>query len=68
MVVSVEQIAAVIAMAGEMELHYAVRGDGVDIAEGVEAMVKGADEDVVEVEQDRAVGLLDYGAQEFPTR
>ena len=29
-------------------------------------MVKGADEDVIDVEQDRAVCLLGHGAQEFP--
>src|ERR1700685_2879779 len=62
MVVSVEQIAAVVAMAGEMELDHTPGGNRVDIAQRIEAMVKGADEDVVEVEQNRAVGLLRHGA------
>jgi len=39
MIVGVKQVAAVIGMAGEMELRYPIGRNGVDVAERVEAMV-----------------------------
>ena len=53
-------------MAREMELQYAVGGNSVDVAERVEAMIKGTHENVVDVEQDTAVGLLGHRGQKFP--
>ena len=67
MIVGVEQVSAMIAMAGEVELDHAFGGHRIDIADGVEAMVKRANKDVVNVQQDRAVGLLGNGRSEIPT-
>ena len=58
MVVRIEQVGAVIAMPGEMVLHDALGRHRVDIVVGVEAMVERAHEDIVDVEQDSAVGFV----------
>ncbi len=57
-----------IAMAGKMELDHASGGYRIDVTNRVEAMVKCANEDVVDVEQDPAVCLLGHGTEEFPLR
>ena len=57
-----------VAMAGEMELDHAFGRHRVDIAARVKAMVKRVNEDVINVQEDRAVGLLGHGAREFPLR
>jgi hypothetical protein len=48
----------VVLVAGEVDLADAPGGQGVDVAAAVEAMVAGADVDVVHVEQQPAVGAL----------
>ncbi len=62
----VEQVAALVAVAGEMELDHAVARDSLDVVGGVEAVVAGANEDVVDVEENAAVGVLGDLAEEFP--
>src|ERR1043165_889701 len=54
-VVRVDQERALFRVAGEVDLADALRGHRRDVGAGVEAVVVGADEDVVDVEQDAAV-------------
>ena len=53
-------------MTGQMELDHAVRGDRIDVTNRIEAMIKSVDENIVDIEQDAAVGLLGHGTEEFP--
>jgi hypothetical protein len=51
-----------------VELPYAAGIDGIDVAQRVEAMVVGADVDIVDVEQDEAVRPLGDRTEKFPLR
>jgi DNA-directed RNA polymerase specialized sigma24 family protein len=59
---------AAIGAAREMHLHDAVRRHGLDISRHVEAVIGGADIDVIDVEQEAAAGLLRQQAQILPFR
>ena len=56
------------AVAGEMNLPNALARHSAKVVEGVEAVVVGADVDVVDVQQDPAVGPLGDGGQKLPLR
>ena len=56
--VGVDDVRALVRVAGQVVLHDAVGGDRVDVLVRVEAVVERADVDVVHVEQQAAVGLL----------
>src|SRR5690242_8150566 len=66
MIVRVEQIGAMIAMAGEVELSDPVDRNGVDINPGIELMVEGVHIDIVDVEQNSAVRLFGHRGKELP--
>ena len=51
---SVDQMAAEIAVARKMKLTHAVRRDGLQISQRVKAVIYAADIDIVDVEQDGA--------------
>jgi hypothetical protein len=53
-------------MAGDVNLRHAMRGDGIDVVDGVEFVVHRGDVDVVHVEQNSAIGALDDFGQELP--
>ena len=65
-IVGVDDNVALVGVAGEMELADAVGRHAVDEGPRVEAVVEAADVDVVDVEQDQAVGALGDGGDEFP--
>ena len=67
-VVRVEQVGAVVGVAGEVELDDALDRHAGEVVARVEAVVEGADEDVVDVEQDAAVGALRDARRGTPTR
>ena len=52
----VEQIGSLVAVAGQVKLSDAIDRDGVDVSLRGEAVVVGAHVDVVDVEQEVAVG------------
>src|SRR5208282_2029149 len=66
MVVRVEQMRAVIAVTSEMVLDDALDRDRIDVFLGTEPMIERAHEDVVDVEQDSAIGFLGNRAQKLP--
>ena len=66
MVMGIEQMGPVVAVAGEMELHDPIDRYRIDVLLGAEAMIEGADEDVVNVEQNSAIGFIGDRTQEFP--
>src|SRR5216684_3251986 len=66
MVVRIEQVVAMVAMAREMELRDPVDRNRIDINFGVKAMVEGADEDIVDIEQDSAVSFAGHRRKELP--
>src|SRR5690349_16379746 len=53
-------------MAREVELLHALRRNTVHVSARVESVVEAADEDIVDVEEDEAVGAPCYLAEEFP--
>src|SRR5580704_7492932 len=66
MVVGIKQIGAMVGVTCKMELNDSFGRNGVDIAMRVKAMVKGVDEDIVDVEQNAAVGFVDDRSQKLP--
>ena len=56
MVVGVDDVAFLVAMSGNMELHDAVARHAVQEIVGGEAVIEGADIDIVHIEQEPAVG------------
>ena len=68
MVVRVDQMAAHIAVAGQMKLTHPILRHGPQVRQRVEAMIDAADVDIVDVEQDGAVGALAQPRAETPTR
>ena len=66
MVVGVDDVALLVAMTGHMELHDAVARHAVQEIVGGEAVIEGADIDVVDVEQEPAIGARRDLAHELP--
>ena len=67
-IVRVEQVRPLVAVPREVELPDAIARNAVDERDGIEAVVARADEDVVHVEQQPAVGALGQRARGTPTR
>src|SRR5207237_10140796 len=65
-VVRVVQPDAAVGMAGQVELRDPIGGDAGQVVARIESVVAGADIDVVDVEQDAAVGALGDPGEEFP--
>ncbi len=65
-VVGVEDVLLELGVAGDVDLRDALGGDAVDVVEWIEAVVLRRDVDVVDVEQDAAVGGFDDLVQELP--
>src|SRR5262245_36291962 len=65
-IVGIEQVGTVIAVAGEMDLPDALGGQPGEVVAGAEAVVRGAHEDVVHVEEDATVGAGGDRAEERP--
>src|SRR5687767_1200477 len=65
-VVGVEQVGAHVGVSGQVDLADTVTGEAGQVRLGRKAMVHGADVDVVDVEEQSAVGSLGDGAQELP--
>ena len=61
----VDDVAAVMLVAGEVHLHHALARKGREIGDRIGAGVEAADEHVVDVEQQAAVGRLGQPAQEL---
>ena len=57
-----------IAMTGQMELDHTFGWDRIDVTNRIEAVIKSVDENIVDIEQDAAIGLLRDGTEEFPFR
>ena len=66
MIVRVEDIFFVFAVAGDVHLADAMVGDLVQVIVGVESVVFAGDVDVVDVQQNSAVGQFDHFGQELP--
>lgn len=66
MIVGVEDVLFELRVSGDVDLSDALGGDAVDVVEGVEAVVLRGDVDVVDVEQDAAVGGFDDFIEELP--
>src|ERR1700688_2870487 len=66
MIVSVENIFAVLGVAGDVDLRDALGGDVVYVSEGIEAVILRRDVNIIYVEEDAAIGALDYFVQKFP--
>ena len=64
--VRVDDVRAVVGVPGDVKLHDAIEGDGVEVGRRVEAVVVRGDVDVVHVEQDPAVGLLGEAREKLP--
>ena len=67
-VMGIDDVSALAAVSGEVKLPDAPWIDGLDVAVRVEAVVVAADVDIVDVEQNQAVGLVRYRRQELPFR
>src|SRR5260221_982181 len=57
-VVRIDDVRAVVGVPGQVVLDHALVRDRIDVRAGVEAVVERADVDVVDVQEQRAVGLL----------
>src|SRR5262245_41102136 len=66
MVVGVDNVAPFVAVAGDMELNDPIARHAVQEVVGGEAVVEGADIDVVDVEQKPAIGAARHLARELP--
>src|SRR5207237_6968394 len=62
----IEQVGALVAVAGEMELGDAVGRHSRDVFGGGEPVVAGADVDVVDVEENAAIRAAGHLAEELP--
>jgi hypothetical protein len=65
-IVGVDDMAALVEVAGEVELPHALARHAAQERQGVVLVVEGADIDVVDVEQDLAVGTPAEFGDEFP--
>ena len=61
-----EQASIVIAMSGEVNLAHAFGGHPVEIGEGIEAVITGADVDIVDVQQEVTTCSTAHLGQESP--
>src|SRR5215469_8041502 len=59
-------MSAEVAVPREMKLRNALSGDSGEVGRGVEAMVECIHVDVVDIEQDTAVGGLGHAREKFP--
>ena len=66
MVVGIDDMGAQIQVTGEMELPHPVDRDTVEIGEWIETMIEGTHINIVDVEQDQAVGFGGDGGEKFP--
>ena len=66
-IVGIEQMRALVGVPGEVKLSDTLGRDARDVGGGVEAVVEGAHVDVVDVEQDAAVGARRPAPRETPT-
>ena len=66
MVVAVDEQRSLFAVAGQVDLEDALGRHGVDVGLGGESVVVGADEDVVHIEQDPAIGSFRDGGEKLP--
>ena len=66
MVMRVDDVALLVAMTGNVELHHAIARHAVKEFVGGEAVVESADKDVVDVEQEPAIGASRHLAHELP--
>src|SRR2546425_2485482 len=66
--VRIKEVGALVAMSGEMNLANALCWQSCQVLCRVEAVVGGADVDIVDIEQDAAVGLLGDLCQKGPLR
>src|SRR6516165_4823184 len=66
MVMSIEQVSTMIAVPRKMKLHDPLDGNRVEVLFGAEPMIEGVDENIVDVEENPAVGLLRNRAQKLP--
>ncbi len=64
--VRVEKVRSLVRVAGEVVLDDAVVGEGVEVGDGIEAVVDGAHVDVVDVEEHPAVGVAEQPVEERP--
>ena len=65
-VMCIDQHLARPAVTGQMNLEDAIRRDRVDVFHRIEAMIMRTDEDIVDIEQDAAVGFFRDRHQEIP--
>src|SRR5271167_1509564 len=67
-VVGVEQVGAAGCVAGKVHLNNAMVRQVADIFDGIEIVIHTGDMDVVDVEQQAAIGFVGDAGQEFPFR
>src|ERR1700683_551847 len=68
MIVSIDEIVAVVLMPGEVYLLHALARNGMQVAVGIKFVIDAAHEDIVDVEQNEAIGLLRHRLEELPLR
>ena len=68
MIVGVDDVVALVGVAGEVELPNARLRQAAQESQRIEIMIEGADIDIVDVEQDLAVGALAEFGDELPLR
>ena len=66
MVMGVDDVALLVAVTCDMELHHAVARHAVQKVVSREAVIVGADIDIVDVEQEPAIGAVSHFAHELP--
>ena len=66
MVVRVENVFLIFGMAGDVKLGHALRRNGVQIIERIETVVARGDIDIIDIQQDAAIGPLHHFGQKFP--
>ena len=65
-VMRIDEVRAAIGVAGQMELHDPLVRDVLDILARIEVVVHARNIDVVDVEQQSAIGLLGQAREEVP--
>src|SRR4029453_715142 len=64
-VVRVDHEITVVLVTGQVNLPDSLPGKGIEIPPGIESMVAGIDVEIVDIEEDSAVGLLDDSPHEL---
>ena len=64
--VGVDDVGAAVFVSCEMELDNAVGRNAADVFGGIPSVIAGADEDVVDVEEDAAVCFFGHSCEEVP--